>query len=121
VLESVCRSILVELGLPLPGKKDIQGLYRAVREPLGLSPEKGSHSTEVADDVLQILGGLNTAISGIGALRTHGGDAHGRERGRARSVDARIARLAIHSSGAISLFLVETWQRKFPTAELHQH
>jgi hypothetical protein len=33
VLESVCRSVLIELGLPLPSKKDIQGLYQAVRIP----------------------------------------------------------------------------------------
>jgi hypothetical protein len=40
VVESVCRSVLVELGVPLPPKKDIQGLYQAVREPLGLTPDK---------------------------------------------------------------------------------
>jgi hypothetical protein len=40
VVESVCRSVLIELGLPLPAKKDVQGLYQAVREPLGLTPGK---------------------------------------------------------------------------------
>ena len=35
LIESVCRSILIELGLPLPPKKDIDGLIRAVQEPLG--------------------------------------------------------------------------------------
>jgi hypothetical protein len=35
VVESVCRSVLIELGLPLPQKKDIQGLYQAVRERSG--------------------------------------------------------------------------------------
>ena len=38
VVESVCRSVLVELGVPLPAKKDVQGLYQAVRDPLGLTP-----------------------------------------------------------------------------------
>ena len=37
VVESVCRSILLELELNLPSKQDISGLYRAVRDPLGLS------------------------------------------------------------------------------------
>ncbi len=36
ILESVCPSILMELSLPLPAQKDIQGLYKAVRDPLGL-------------------------------------------------------------------------------------
>lgn len=38
LIEAVCRSILIELGLPLPARKDIDGLIRAVQEPLNLSP-----------------------------------------------------------------------------------
>ncbi len=120
ILESVCRSILFELGKQLPTKKDISSLYRAVREPLGLTPNEGARD-EIADDVLAILGGISTAISGIGSLRTHAGDAHGRERGRIRLIDARIARLAINVSSALALFLIETWQRKFPQKILHDH
>lgn len=110
-LESVCRSILVELGLPLPAKRDIDGLVRAVQEPLDLSPGRTDLPKEIADDIRQVLGGLTTTAKGVGALRTHGGDAHGRERGR-KSVDARIARLAIHASSTVALFLIETWERK---------
>jgi hypothetical protein len=120
VVESVCRSVLIELGLPLPPKKDIQGLYQAVREPLGLTPDKGGVADEIASDVRAILGGLNSVVNGVGALRTHGGDAHGRERGY-RRVDPRIARLAIHSASTVSLFLVETWQKKYPAKQLKSH
>jgi hypothetical protein len=56
-IESVCRSILVELGEPLPAKKDIQGLYRAVRVPLDLSPDRTNLPAEVADDIRNILSG----------------------------------------------------------------
>src|SRR3546814_2468726 len=38
LIEAVCRSILVELKVPLPPKKDIDGLIRAVQGPLGLAP-----------------------------------------------------------------------------------
>ena len=55
--------------------------------------------------------------SGVGALRTHGGDAHGREKCFAR-IDARIARLSIHAASTAALFLIETWQRKFPAQPL---
>jgi hypothetical protein len=113
VVESVCRSILVELGLGLPARKDIQGLYQAVREPLGLSPAKDGIPDLIESDVRTILGGLNTVITGIGSLRTHAGDAHGRERGY-RRIDARIARLAIHSASTAALFLIETWQLRHP-------
>lgn len=110
-LEAVCRSILVELAIPLPAKKDLTSLVRAVQEPLDLSPGRSDLPPDIADDIRQVLSGLTTTAKGIGALRTHGGDAHGRERGR-KSVDARVARLAIHASSTLALFLIETWERK---------
>lgn len=112
-LESVCRSVLTELDIDLPKNKDLPSLYKAVREPLGLTPKESEFPTEIANDVLKVLRGLSTVVEGIGALRTHGGDAHGRERGYSR-VDARIAALAVHSASSVSLFLLETWQRKYP-------
>jgi hypothetical protein len=120
IVESVCRSVLGELSLPLPSQLDIQGLYKAVREPLGLSPGKEDVPAEIAADVRAILGGLNSAVQGIGALRTHAGDAHGRERGF-RRLDSRIARLAIHAASGIALFIIETWQKKYPAKPLRAH
>ena len=120
VIESVCRSVLGELGLPLPAQLDVQGLYKAVREPLGLAPGREDVSPEIAGDVRAILGGLNAAVQGIGALRTHAGDAHGRGRGF-RRLDSRIARLAIHAASGIALFVIETWQKKSPAKPLHAH
>lgn len=119
-IESVCRSILIELGEPLPTKKDVQGLFNAVKGPLGLSPDRTDLDPLIAGDVRTTLGGLATVIQGVGALRTHAGDAHGRERGYTR-VDARIGRLSIHAASTIALFLIESWQRKFPTRALLRH
>ncbi len=113
LVESVCRSILAELGLALPEKKDVQGLYKAVRAPLGLAHDKEGIAAEILKDVQSALSGLITVIQSIGSLRTHVGGAHGRERG-ARRIDARIARLALHSASAVALFLIETWQLRFP-------
>jgi hypothetical protein len=110
LLEAVCRSILIELSLPLPAKKDIDGLIRAVQEPLGLSPGRSDLPPEIEADVRQILGGLTSVAKGIGALRTHGGDAHGREKGY-RRIDPRIARLSINAAGCLAMFLIETWEQ----------
>jgi hypothetical protein len=90
LVESVCRSILIELSLPLPPKRDIDSLVRAVQEPLALSPDCSDLPALIEVDVRQILSGLTSVAKGIGALRTHGGDAHGRERGY-RRIDPRIA------------------------------
>jgi Abortive infection C-terminus len=119
-VESMCRSILAELNLPLPPRKDIGALCKAVREPLGVSPDRSDLPTEIVDDVRKVLNGLATVVEGIGALRTHAGDAHGRERGF-RRIDTRIARLSIHSASTLALFLLETWQQKYPTRALNRH
>lgn len=111
LIEAVCRSILIELSLPLPAKKDIDGLIRAVQEPLGLSPGRMDLPPDIEADVRQVLGGLTSVAKGIGALRTHGGDAHGREKGY-RRLDARIARLSINTAGCLAMFLIETWEQK---------
>ena len=111
--------ILVELDEPFPSKKDIDGLLKAVQKPLGLSPGRPDLPAEIEQDVRQILGGLTSVAKGIGSLRTHGGDAHGREKGFLR-IDARIARLALNSASSIAMFLIETWERKEHRA-LPQH
>lgn len=117
VIESVCRSILFELRLDLPSKQDISGLYRAVRDPLGLDPAKEGLASEIVNDVRAVLSGLVTSVQGIGSLRTHVGGAHGKERGF-RRIDARIAKLAIHSTSAVALFLIETWHLRYPGRKL---
>ncbi len=119
LIEAVCRSILVELAQPLPPKKDIDGLIRAVQGPLGLSPGRSDLLPEIDGDIRQILSGLTSVAKGIGALRTHGGDAHGREKGF-RRIDSRIARLALNAASTLALFLIETWERKEHRA-LPQH
>jgi hypothetical protein len=111
LLESMCRSILIEMKLPLPEKKDLGSLYKAVRDPLALNAAWDDLPVEISNDVRTILGGLTTIVQGVGALRTHAGDAHGRERGHPK-IDGRIARLALHTASAAALFLLETWERR---------
>jgi len=109
-VESVCKCILDEMQQPYPSKQDIKGLVSEVGKHLNLSPARDDLPEELARDIKQILSGLISVTSGIGALRTHGGDAHGRGRKKA-PVDARIARLAIHAASTVSLFYIETWNR----------
>lgn len=117
LIESLCKSILIELKIPLPKDQSIKGLYKEIRGPLGLSIDGDTFAPEIADDVRTILAALSNVVKGIGALRTHGGDAHGREKGRTR-VDARIARLAVNTSSGIAIFIIESWMRKHPNRQL---
>lgn len=67
----------------------------------------------------QILGGLTSVAKGIGALRTHGGDAHGREHSHSR-LDTRTANFAINAASSIALFLIETWELRYPESRSPQ-
>ena len=110
IVESVCKCILDQMKKSYPKKQDIKGLVAEVGKHLNLSPSRSDLPSEISGDIKQILSGLISVTSGIGALRTHSGDAHGRGRKRV-PVDTRIARLAIHAASTVSLFYIETWNR----------
>ena len=109
ILESLFKTYLEEEGEALPAKQTLSLLWQAVSKKLGMRPG------EVADDDLKrILSGLNSIIDGIGALRTHEGSAHGRSEEQRKNyrIEARHARLAVHSSHTVALFVLETWKRR---------
>jgi hypothetical protein len=90
-----------------PAKQDVAGLVKEVQRYLDLSP--GQPGLDA--DVRQILSGLTTVTSGVGALRTHAGDAHGRGKNVGR-LEGRLARLAIHAASTVSVFFIETWRNR---------
>lgn len=106
ILESVCKVLIEDEGLELPSKQDIQGLWGVVRKYLGLDP-----SVLQDKDLQQILTGIISVVSGIGALRTHASSAHGEGR-RSYRLEPRHARLAIHSAHTVALFILESWQKR---------
>jgi hypothetical protein len=109
-IESVCKCLLDEMGKPYPTDKDIKGLVGEVAKHLNLSPGREDLPKDWEQDIRAVLSGLFNVIRGIGALRTHAGDAHGKGK-KTVPVDARIARLAIHCASTVSLFYIETWQK----------
>lgn len=112
LVESMCRSILVEMEIELPKERTLKTLFKAIQQPLGISHTKNDKfSDEMNEQIRTILTALSTLSQGIGSLRTCIGDAHGREAGFPR-IDIRIARLAVNSANTISIFLIETWERK---------
>ncbi|WP_222008354.1 abortive infection family protein [Rhizobium laguerreae] len=66
LIEAVCKSILIELRLPMPAKKNVDGLIRAIQEPLGLSPCRTDLPADIEQGVRQILGGFTSVVKGIG-------------------------------------------------------
>lgn len=110
MLESICRTIILDLGEPLPSNITITTLYSTASKLLDIAPGR----PDLAADLRAILSNLNATVQGIGALRTHAGSAHGTEEGPPRP-DERMARLAIHAASAVTEFLILTWQSRKST------
>lgn len=107
ILEAVCKHYLETEGLEFPNKQLLGNLWPLVMQHLGLSPK------DIADDDLkQILSGLYSIASGVAALRTHEGSAHGKGSKRTYKIESRHARLAAHSAHTMTVFVLETWEAR---------
>jgi len=106
LIESVCKHILDEAGVPHSDKDDLPKLYKETAKQLNMAPEQ--HQEEVFK---QILGGCQTVIQGLGTLRNKLSDAHGKGK-KAVKPSPRHAALAVNLAGSMAAFLVATWEEK---------
>lgn len=104
LLESVCKHILDGLAVPYKDSADLPDLYSLVSQSMNLSPSQ--HTEQIFK---QILGGCHSVVQGLGALRNKLSDAHGKGVSSYKPA-TRHAALAVNLSGAMSMFLVETYE-----------
>ncbi len=104
LLESVCKHIIEALpGDPYGPNDDLPKLYRLAADRLNLAPDQ---HTEQA--FKQILSGCLSVAHGLATLRNKLSDAHGQGSKPVRPL-ARHAALAVNLSGAMAMFLIETY------------
>ena len=104
LLESVCKHILDETDTSYENNADLPKLYHLTATQLNLAPDQ--HSEQIFK---QILGGCQSIVSGLGAVRNRYGDAHGQGSSPTKP-SPRHAELAVNLAGAMSMFLVATWE-----------
>ncbi|HEY3235218.1 MAG TPA: abortive infection family protein [Polyangiaceae bacterium] len=109
LLESICKHILDEAGIPYPEKADLPKLYGLTANRLNLAPNQHTEET-----FRRILGGCHSVVEGLGSLRSKIGDAHAQGKKRVRP-EPRHAELAVNLAGAMATFLVETWLKSKAT------
>ena len=107
ILEAVCKNYIEDEHLEIPSKQVLGTLWPTVAQHLGLSPKDVSD-----DDLKQILSGLYSISSGVAALRTHEGSAHGRGGKKTYKLASRHARLAVHAAHTMAMFILETWEAR---------
>jgi hypothetical protein len=110
LVETLCKHILYTKGKPLPGDQSIQHLYRAASRSLTLGPEQQS-----SDDLRAMGSGMIALTASIGALRSHGGTAHGTGP-NTQPISCSQARLAVNAAGVLATFLMDTLLTQLATA-----
>lgn len=106
LLESVCKHILDAESAEYEDSADMPKLYTLTAKQLNLSPSQ--HTEQLFK---QILGGCQTVVAGVGALRNRHSDAHGQGVGGTKPAP-RHAELAVNLSGTMATFLLQTWEAK---------
>ena len=106
LLESVCKHILDAAGTAYDDNADLPKLYSLTAKQINLSPSQ--HTEQLFK---QILGGCQTVVEGIGALRNRHSDAHGKGMAGIKPA-ARHAELAVNLSGTMATFLLQTWEAR---------
>lgn len=104
MVESVCKSILDQMGKPYPSRQEVSRLSSEITKHLDLSPA----GDDINNDMKRMLSGLASIATGIGALRTHAGDAHGRGL-TSIQIEPVAARLAINTAATLAAFYIEAW------------
>jgi hypothetical protein len=106
LIETVCKHILDEQKIAYNDAEELPKLYRLTAESLNLSPSQ--HTEQLFK---QILGGCQTVVEGLGAMRNRHSDAHGSGRAAMRPAP-RHAELAVNLAGTMATFLLATWEAK---------
>ena len=102
LLESTCKTILVECQESPDSSGDLGRLFKQARKALGIDAAAGASQA-----VNQLCGGLSAAVDGLASISNQAGDRHGLAGGKGIR-DQSLASLTVHSAGAVSLFLVQT-------------
>jgi hypothetical protein len=106
LLESVCKHILDAAGATYDGNADLPKLYTLTAKRLNLSPSQ--HTEQLFK---QILGGCQTVVEGVGALRNRHSDAHGKGAAGTKAAP-RHAELAVNLSGTMATLLLQTCEAR---------
>ena len=106
LLETVSKHILDSLGQSFDDNGDVIRLYKTVARQLNLSPDQ-----HTATNFRQILSGASAIVDGLAGLRNNLGDAHGKTHSSGRPA-TRHAQLAVNMSGAMSYFLLQTFESR---------
>ena len=100
IVESCCKLILDDRGVPYDEKADIPALLKKLRKEIQIMPDGINENARAANEIRDVLTSLGKIAHSLGPIRNAYGKGHGRGR-NFKGLEPRHARLAI---GAASIF-----------------
>jgi hypothetical protein len=107
LIETICKTILVERGQTLSGAPDLPKLVKQTVKERKLTPNDIPNQAKAADNIRMILSNLAAITNGIADLRNSYGTGHGRD-SKAKGLGSRHAKLAVGAASTLAVFLLET-------------
>ncbi len=108
LIESVCKTILEDIGRPADPDWDAPKIMRETTTFLSMLPPGHPNASKARESITKTLNGLHTAVQGLCELRNdYGLASHGRDGFSAR-LELRQATLAAQAADTIVAFLYRT-------------
>lgn len=107
LVETVCKTILEERGIPLDRSPDLPKLVKQTAKELKLTPSDIPDEAKASDSIKRLLSNLATITNGVSELRNSYGTGHGKS-AKTKGLGARHAKLAVGAASTLAIFLVET-------------
>jgi hypothetical protein len=111
LVETVCKTILLERGLEPGHDWDIGRLVKEARQTLSLLPSDIHDGAKGAESIKRLLNNLGSVLNSVAELRNLYGTGHGKH-GKATGVHPRHARLAVGAAATLATFLLETHEAR---------
>jgi hypothetical protein len=118
LVETVCKTILTEIGIPYSNDDDCPALLRQVTTHVRLFPSGHSAPAAITESIRKTVHGLNTIVQGLCEIRSREGIAsHGRD-AFAQNLEPIQAMLAASAADSIVSFLWNTHKQYTPADKL---
>ncbi len=109
LVETCCKSILLEAGVEFTKNDDLPKLVKATVTLLALTPDDIPEQAKAAETIKWLLSNLASITYGVAELRNNYGTGHGKV-GANKGLQSRHAKLAVGAASTLAVFLVETHQ-----------
>lgn len=116
LIESCCKTILDELGIPWSKTDDVPQLTNKTLDALNLLPVNVQSTDQGADAIKAVLGNLRSIPSKLAEIRNPFGSGHGKS-ASFKGLEERHAKLAVGSSITFVDFVWSTYENQKKTGQ----